>query len=139
MTRLFLLAILALTALPSLAGPVIYHCYIYTRLPGAEESAVFRFEVEGARATLTYTYRVKPDDEPQERQLQLDVLNNSGRSLVLGFLTEGDQERAPRYDVWVLDKNNMQLSAETTRADEANFGRLEQRSGLCVVSDQVAS
>lgn len=135
MKRLLLLTICALMVLPAFARPVIYYCYIYTRLPGAEESPVFRFEVDGDQASLTYTYRVRPTDKPQDRHTELDVLNNSDRSLVLGFLTEGDQERAPRYDVWVLDKQNMLLSAETTRTTDANPGRLEQRSGACIVKN----
>ena len=133
MTKFFLLTVLTLIAAPSMAQPVVYYCYLYTRLPGAEESPVFRFEVDGARATLNYTLRLRPTDEPQYKQIELEVLNDSERSLVLGRLTEGDQERAPRYDVWVLDKNNMQLSAESTRATDANFGRLEQRPGFCVI------
>jgi hypothetical protein len=130
-----LLAILALLALPAFARPATYYCYIYTRLPGAPESPVFRFEVDGARATLTYTYRARATGKPQDVSIPVDVLNDSERSLVLGSLTEGDDEHPPRYDVWVLDKSNMQLSADVTRATDADIGRLEQRSGACMVKE----
>ena len=134
MTRLFVLALAALMTLPASARPVVYDCFLYTRLPGAEESPLFRFTVDGAEATLTYNLRLRPTDEPQHKQLDLEVLNNSERSLVLGFLTEGTEENAPRYDVWVLDKDKMLLSAETTRATDAHIGRREQRSGVCITN-----
>ena len=135
MTRFFLQATLALLSLQAFAQPVIYYCNIFTQLPGAPESPVFRFEVDGAQATLTYTYRARPTDQPQDFSIQLDVLNNSERSLVLGSLTEGDEGHSPRYDVWVIDKNNMQLSSEVTRSTDATVGRLEQRSGNCIIKD----
>jgi hypothetical protein len=102
-------------------------------LPGAPQSPVFRFEVDGAKAILTYTYRAQPTGKPQDFELHLQVLNDSERSLVLGMLTEGNEERAPRYDVWVLDKHNMHLISEVTRATDADTGRLEQRSGTCII------
>ena len=135
MTRFLLHVTFALFSLRAFAQPVIYYCNIFTQLPGAPESPVFRFEVDGARATLFYTYRARPTDKPQDFSIQLKVLNDSDRSLVLGSLTEGDETHAPRYDVWVLDKKNMHLSSEVTRATDDNIGRLEQRSGTCIVKD----
>ena len=135
MAKFFLLAIFALLPLPTIAQPAVYYCNIFTQLPGAPESPVFRFEVEGAQAILTYSYRVRPTEEPQDFIVLLDVLNDSERSLVLGSMTEGNEQQSPRYDVWVLDKNNMQLSSEVTRVMDANIGRLEQRTGTCVVQD----
>lgn len=128
-------ALFTLIALPASAQAANYSCYIYTQLPGAQESPVFQFAVDGADATLTYTYRLRPTDEPTHKRIELEVLNNSKRSLVMGFLTEGTEAIAPRYDVWVLDKNNMLLSAETTRATDAYVGRREQRSGVCIAED----
>ena len=133
MTKVFLLIIFALLSLQAAARPVVYYCNILTQLPGAPESPVFQFEVDGVNAILTYTYRARPAEKPQNFELRLDVLNDSDRSLVLGMLTEGKEERAPRYDVWVLDKSNMLLSSEVTRATDADTGRLEQRSGNCVI------
>jgi hypothetical protein len=133
MTKVLLLLTFALLSLHAVAKPVIYYCNILTQLPGAPESPVFRFEVDGANAILTYIYRVRPAEKPQDFELLLDVLNDSDRSLVLGMLTEGNEERAPRYDVWVLDKNNMNLSSEVTRATDTDTGRLAQRSGTCVI------
>jgi len=135
MNNFFLLVTLALLSLKAVAQPVIYYCDIFTQLPGAPESPVFRFEVDGAQATLTYTYQARPTDKPQNFNIVLDVLNDSKRSLVLGSLTEGDEQHSPRYDVWVLDKNNMQLSSEVTRATDANIGRVERRSGTCIIKD----
>lgn len=133
MPRVFLLLTFALLSLQAIAEPVIYYCNILTQLPGAPQSPVFRFEVDGTKAILTYTYRARPTEKPQNFELLLQVLNDSERSLVLGMLTDGNEEHAPRYDVWVLDKHNMHLSSEVTRASDANTGRLEQRSGTCIV------
>lgn len=124
-----------LCALPVVAQPVVYFCTLFTQLPGAPESPIFRFEVEREHATLTYTYRVNPAAEPRKFALELDVLNDSARSLVLGSLTEGNDKHAPRYDVWVLDKRDMYLSSEVTRANDVNRGRSERRSGTCVIQD----
>ena len=135
MTRFILLVFFTLLSLQAIARPVIYYCNIFTQLPGAPESPVFRFEVDGARATLTYSYRARPTEKPQYFSIPLDVLNDSDRSLVLGSLTEGDEKHSPRYEVWVLDKNSMQLNSEVTRATDANIGRLEQRSGTCIIQD----
>ena len=63
----------------------------------------------------------------------LDVLNDSNRSLVLGALTEGNEQHSPRYDVWVLDKNNMHLSSEVTHPVDDPARRLEQRTGTCII------
>jgi hypothetical protein len=117
------------------AQPVAYQCYIYTQLEDGPESSVFRFIVEGSHATLSYTFRANPDQAPKHFEIPLEVLNNSGRSLVLGALTEGDDVHAPRYDVWVLDKNNMHLSSEVTHATDDRSRRLEQRSGTCIVEE----
>jgi len=133
MTKVCTLLAFTLLSLQAIAEPVIYHCNILTQLPGAPESPIFRFEVEGAQAILTYTYRARPTENPQNFELLLHVLNDSEHSLVLGMLTEGNEERAPRYDVWVLDKHNMHLSSEVTRASDADTGRLEQRSGTCLI------
>jgi hypothetical protein len=133
MTKVFLQLAVALLSLQAVAEPVVYYCNILTQLPGAPESPVFRFEVDGPKATLSYTYRARPTEPPKNFELLLDVLNDSERSLILGMLTEGNEERAPRYDVWVLDKHNMYLSSEITRATEDNKGRLEQRSGTCII------
>jgi hypothetical protein len=117
------------------AQPVSYECYIHTQQQGEWVSSAFRFTVEGSQATLSYTFRANPDQAPKHFDIPLAVLNNSKRSLVLGALTEGDEAHAPRYDVWVLDKNNMHLSAEVTHATDTRSGRLEQRSGSCIVED----
>jgi hypothetical protein len=114
------------------AEPVTYYCNIYTHLRGGPESSVFRFEVNDSHAVLSYTYRVGPDQKPEKFEVLLDVLNDSNRSLVLGALTEGNEQHAPRYDVWVLDKNNMHLSSEVTRSSDVPGGRIEQRTGAMV-------
>ncbi len=135
MNRIIPLLLLSLLALRADASPAVYYCNILTQLPGAPDSPVFRFAVDGATAILTYSYRARPTEPPQHFELALDVLNDSQRSLVLGRLTEGNDERAPRYDVWVLDKNNMYLHSEVTHASDKHIGRLEQRSGTCVYAD----
>jgi hypothetical protein len=135
MGRRILLIALTLLPLQAYAQPVIYLCNIFTQLPGAPESPIFRFEVEGDRAILTYTFRARPTEQPLDFKLPLDVLNDSERSLVLGALTEGDEQHSPRYDVWVLDKKNMLLSSEVTRATDANPGRMEQRTGTCIIEN----
>ncbi|MEZ5570995.1 MAG: hypothetical protein R3E64_03140 [Halioglobus sp.] len=131
MNKVLSLLACALLPLQAIAEPVIYYCNIFTQLPGAPDSPVFRFEVEGSNAILTYTYRARPGEEPQNFKLLLQVLNDSDRSLVLGKLTEGNEQRAPRYDVWVLDKQNMHLRSEVTRATDQ--GRQQQRSGTCII------
>ena len=69
------------------AETVTYYCNIYTQLRGGPESSVFRFTVNDSHATLSYTYRARPDEEPKKFEVLLDVLNDSNRSLVLGALT----------------------------------------------------
>ena len=118
-----------------MAQTVVYSCTVFTQLPGTPQSPIFRFEVEGEYAMLTYSYRVNPGAETREFAVKLDVLNDSQRSLVLGSLTEGNEQHAPRYDVWVLDKRDMYLSSEVTRANDTNMGRSERRSGTCVIQD----
>lgn len=135
MTRSLLLATCILFVPTALAEPSVYICYVYTQQRGAPESPVFRFTVEGTHATLSYTYRPNPDQAPQQFEIPLQVLNNSERSLVLGSLTEGDKEQAPRYDVWVLDKKNLLLSSEITRPGDASNPGLEQRTGNCRVEN----
>ena len=115
------------------ADPVTYYCNIYTNLRGGPESSVFRFDVNDSHAVLSYTYRARPDQKPKRFEIILDVLNESNRSLVLGALTEGNEQHSPRYDVWVLDKNNMHLSSEVTRPSDVPGGRLDQRIGNCIV------
>jgi len=133
--RISILLAFTVLSLQAVAEPVIYYCTLLTRLPGAEESPVFRFEVDGATAVLTYTFRPRPEETPQDFELHLRVLNDSERSLVLGMLTEGNEQHPPRYDVWVLDKHDMHLSSEVTRASEAGTSRLELRSGTCVIQE----
>jgi len=133
MERYLLLVFLILFNAPAQAQPTVYYCNLFTQLTGARDNPVFRFEVNGSRALLSYTYRPGSDEEPREVEIQLDVLNDSDRSLVLGALTEGNDDRAPRYDVWVLDKKNMQLISELNRPSDEHHGRLEQRSGTCII------
>ena len=130
--RLLLLACVLFTGY-TWAAPATYYCNIYTGLPGAPESSVFRFTVNGSNAVLSYMYRARPDQEPEKFEILLDVLNDSSRSLVLGALTEGDEEHSPRYDVWVLDKENMHLSSEVTHPRDELTRRFEQRTGTCIV------
>jgi hypothetical protein len=115
------------------AETVTYYCNIYTHLRGGPESSVFRFDVNDSLAVLSYTYRARPDQKPEKFEILLDVLNDSNRSLVLGALTEGNEQHSPRYDVWVLDKNNMHLSSEVTRPSDEPGGRFEQRTGTCII------
>ena len=133
MTKYLLLAACIFFAGYAQAEPVTYYCNIYTNLRGGPESSVFRFTVNDSHATLSYTYRARPDENPKKFEVLLDVLNDSNRSLVLGALTEGNEKHAPRYDVWVLDKNNMHLSSEVTHPGDVPTGRLEQRTGTCII------
>ena len=133
MTKHLLLAVCILFTGYSQAEPATYYCNIYTKLRGGPESSVFRFVVNGSHAVLSYTYRVQPDQKPEKFEILLDVLNNSNRSLVLGALTEGTEKHSPRYDVWVLDKNNMHLSSEVTHPNDVPGGRIEQRTGTCII------
>lgn len=133
MNRYLVLVFLILLNMPVKAQQTTYYCTLFTQLTGARENPVFRFVVNGSKALLSYNYRPGAEEEPQEFEIPLDVLNDSSRSLVLGALTEGNAERAPRYDVWVLDKNNMQLISEINRSSDQQHGRLERKSGTCLI------